>query len=46
MKIFRPKRITDFSELPDWIFKTSKKEAEEMHKRDNPKELQHGEKRN
>jgi hypothetical protein len=37
MKIFRPRRAADLQELPDWILRTSKEEAEEMHKQDKPR---------
>ena len=36
MKVFRPKRASDLQELPEWILRTSKEEAEEMHKNDKP----------
>jgi hypothetical protein len=36
MKVFRPKRAADLQEMPEWILRTSKKEAEEMQKTDKP----------
>lgn len=39
---FRPKRITDFSEMTDWIFRINDEAKEQLTKQDKREEMAYG----